>query len=512
MSFKVGLRLDPHADPSFRLDPEKMLPRARSPESPAPRAPPPLHAESAPGPPPTQLDVHQRHSTPALHDPDEALVRRYCRLLQPTEADALFRTFEGALANAQAELKRRPPRPPLPRGWWSEPWYDLTPGAFDLGWRGARDLVVWRRVLAHARRLGFDNVELRRDLELVEPLTRPFDALIHEADLLALRIAAGIDATHLSLGDPRLSLASSLRSPAGLARLLHALGVEATHGVRAARAHRVDRWVPGPAHEETGVHALLGLLKVFLRRIDPDEALLPELSEPGHPPGPYVGDGVLLAGAPMAAEGDLLAWSEGQEALQASLQEGVAEPLYQALERRPQLLHGAALSLGLAPPAEPTPAPTLEHPLLALALLYALPATPVVPAGLEVGAAARALSPEWLERAELALSPGVRLLLALNNLRSGSAALRGGSWSPFGPRRGPLFGLRRGGGADQLLFLCNLQDAPERVPLGPLPPGFRLLLGREDQDGCPQAWVEGGPQAHSAVVSGRAFAFFAFPG
>ena len=28
MSFKVGLRLDPHADPSFRLDPEEMLPRA----------------------------------------------------------------------------------------------------------------------------------------------------------------------------------------------------------------------------------------------------------------------------------------------------------------------------------------------------------------------------------------------------------------------------------------------------------------------------------------------------
>ena len=93
MSFKVGLRLDPHADPSFRLDPEKMLPRARSPEPPAPPAPPPFHAENAPGPPPTQLDVHQGHPTLVPHDPDEALVRRYCSLLQPTEADARFRTF-----------------------------------------------------------------------------------------------------------------------------------------------------------------------------------------------------------------------------------------------------------------------------------------------------------------------------------------------------------------------------------------------------------------------------------
>ena len=369
-----------------------------------------------------------------LHDPDEALVRRYCRLLQPTEADALFRTFEGALANARKELEHRPPRAPLPRGWWSEPWYDLAPGALDLGWRGARDLVLWRRVLAHARRLGFDNVELRRDLELVEPLTRPFDALIHEADLLNLRIAAGIDATHLSLGDPRLSLASSLRSPAGLSRLLHALGVEATHGVRAARAHRVDRWVPGPAHEETGVHALLGLLKVFLRRLDPDEALLPELSQPDQRPGLYVGEGVQLSGASMAAEGDLLAWSEGQEALQASLQKRRAEPLHEALERKPQLLHGAALSLGLAPPGAPTPTSTLDHHLLALALLYALPATPVVPAGIEVGATAGALSPEWLERADLAMSPGVRLVSALNALRSAAAALRGASWSALGPK------------------------------------------------------------------------------
>jgi hypothetical protein len=512
MSFKVGLRLDPHADPSFRLDPEKMLPRTRAPTLPPPAAPPPFYAENAPGPPPTQLDVHQGHRAAIIHDPDQELIRRYCRLLQPTEADALFRTFERALDNAREELKRRPPRPPLPRGWWSEPWYDLAPGAVELGFAGARDLVGWRRVLAHARRLGFDNVELRRDLELVEPLTRPFDALIHEADLLSLRIAAGIDATHLSLGDPRLSLASSLRSPAGLSRLLHALGVEATHGVRAARAHRVDRWVPGPAHEETGVHALLGLLKVFLRLLDPDEALLPELSQPGRPPGPYVGDGVMLGGAPMAAQGDLLAWSEGQEALQASLQKSRAELLHQALDRRPQLLHGAALSLGLAPPGEATPAVFLEHHLLALALLYALPGTPVVPAGIEVGAPAGALTPEWLERADLSLSPGVLLVAALNSLRATSAALHGVRWAPFGPSSGPVLGIRRGGGADQVLFLGNLGDQPERVPLGPLPLGFRLLLGREDQNGRARVWIEGGPHSSSAVIMGRAFGFFSFPG
>lgn len=342
--------------------------------------------------------------------------KRLCRLLAPSDWVALYAAFTGAVVEA---VEARPERwrlrdQNLPAGWFKTPWYALRPGDLD---HDARD------VLDRVRRLGFENVFLQEDFAGRDPFV---ESIVDAAGSSDLRVVMGLELAQTALaGLPRD--ARFLREVLGL------LAREMNLGILGAEAHHPERWSAILAGDARA-HAFFGLMKLFMHLVGPREIAVPDLDVPVSDAISWFGGWVQLGGEPFSAEGDLIRWREGTEALGEAVRSGSRRPIEAALSNVPAVGHHGSFLVSLQEP---------DDPVLAAALLYFLPATPLV----EHAAASAYLA-------------------ELNGLRKAKASLRGGRLIPLDlPDDRTLAWARCRPDSESLLLAANLHAEERCVAL-----------------------------------------------
>lgn len=427
---------------------------------------------------PSELEPPQlRHVEPWSED-DRAYALSLCRRVNRKEAPRIFRVFRRALVEASAEHHARWAARDQAIGprWAADPWYFVEPEWMIS--RGLRaDLHALVGVLEHARWLGFRNVGLSADLNTTSIIVPQFEGLMRRAVELELRVATGLDPERLAGHDPGRSWAHELDRPRAIGRLLGLLAHELNLGVLGARTLHVDRWLStvrtrGASSE---AHALLALIKLFVRLVGAREVVIPELTTPTPEIGRFFGDTVQIHGASVPAEGDVAHWWSGMRGLRSTLAERTKQPLIDALQDRPQLLGGGSLYGSLEHPDErylrPRPGEPsrvrdllggdLTRVALSLACLYALPATPAIYAGIELGGRFT-FSPPSLSAGDG--EPISRALRELNDLRARSPALQRGAYVPLSTSRDEILAwIRQLSGAETVLFVANLSPRSKTV-------------------------------------------------
>ncbi len=295
--------------------------------------------------------------------------RRLCRRLAPRDWRRLLAVFVDAVDEARAHrsARWRARDAQLPRRWSHAPWLYVDPRGASVGFEAEFEL---------ARALGFANVGLLANVgpDLATGSIGPLERVLDRARALDLRIAVGVDfgGADPRFGDPAV--------PHVLARVLRTLGREASLGVLGARPHRLDRWLPS----RDAAHHVHALIKLFLRSVGDREIVIPEIA-PTASPVAFAGGALVVHGEETTREGDLVPWYDAADALRAALTGGDSGALVEALRHRPRVLHGAAMSIALDPDdaaERPSLAALVDHDprrlALAYALLYAMPATPIV--------------------------------------------------------------------------------------------------------------------------------------
>lgn len=188
-----------------------------------------------------------------------------------------------------------------------------------------------------------------------------------------------------------------LRNPVLLRLILAELGNEAALGSLGRIVDSVDAWFPTPGEggeegaqeaDEHTQHALLGLLKLYLRLLGPRQILIPDVAS--ERATDYLGRLATIAGTPTTSEGDVHLWLDATRGLRESLRQRDRGAVELALAGRPTL------------PESVVPVIPIEHPALgernanvhggdplriALSLfgLYMFPGTPLILAGSELG-------------------------------------------------------------------------------------------------------------------------------
>lgn len=307
-----------------------------------------------------RLDHHWKLIATWLGEDDLAYARRLCRQLAPDDWRHLLALFADALLRARFDRDQRwrDRDRQLPEGWAERPWYYVDP------WHGAAEL-------AHAKDLGFENVALLTDVRADVSQSRNvrLERLIEKSRELDLRVAIGVD-----FG----AAPDDLTDWCG--GVFKTLAAEANLGILGLRTHGVDRWLADPQR----AHTLHALIKLFLRMLGRREIVIPEIS-PKANVLPFAGGGVVVRGKTTTSEGDLLHWHDAMDALRDAVKRGNVEPLMKVLDKRPRVLNGANLTVSIEHHDEPNRASLatmVDHDPVrlagALALLYALPATPIV--------------------------------------------------------------------------------------------------------------------------------------
>lgn len=340
--------------------------------------------------------------------------KRLCRLLAPSDWASLYAVFTAAVVEAieaRPERWRRRDEGLLP-GWFTEPWYalDVRPR------RVAQDLD-------RVHQLGFENVFLQEDFAAQTPF---IESLLDTAGERDLRVVMGVELK-------QAALAGLSRDAQRLAEVLGLLAREVNLGVLGAEAHHPDRWAALLAGD-TRAHALCGLMKLFMHLVGPRETVVLDVDVPASDAVSWFGGWMQVDGEPFSGEGDLVRWREGAEALRETLRSGVRTPLEAALYEVPAVGRHGAFLVSLEE--------TVES-VLGAALLYFLPATPVV----EHGAASDYLA-------------------TLNAVRRTRAALSGGGLAPMDlPDDRTLAWVRTRPDSEPLLLLANLHTAERRLVL-----------------------------------------------
>lgn len=421
-----------------------------------PRSEPPRGRESRTLPPPVELG---RKTAPALYrsahfeDPssllsaeDVELAKRLCHRIDGEGWPRLYAAFFDELSQALAEREHgaTPQHPGLEPDWSAEPWCYVRPEEAPAGEVEGADGPPG---LVEARRLGFRNVALLGSLDGLD-----LDRVGSAAQALGLRVT-----TELTLDE----VAHRIHEPSWLAGTLRVVASEVRRGVMGVRTHGIDRVDLSASAPEGGSpsgHAFQALLKLFLRTLEPEEIVVPELQRPSQEAQLQAGGALELRGLSAPAEGDLVHWFEGMSALRAALARGDRAPLDEVLAAPPVLLHGARRLCSLE--HHDTPGTLLElvgtsaeRLALAFALLYAMPATPAVYA-----------------KAARALPAGRATLRSLNRLRRSSTALSHGDLTALGATRPEallwLRGRPEAPGAP-LVLAANLSERPLALEVAP---------------------------------------------
>lgn len=311
---------------------------------------------------------------------DLAYARQLCRRLNADAWPRLLLVFADALLRAQFERpeKWRLRDERLRETWSLEPWYYLDP---RRGHGASFERV--ERELVRIRELGFANLALLANVgpDLLAGGTSELERFMNRTHELGLRVAIGVDLS--TIHDPSSWwIRGDLHDPDVLERVFRTLGQEANLGVLGTRTHGVDHWLD--PHHLDDAHTLHALLKLFLKKLTSREILMPEVDANADPLA-FTGGGVTVRGEATTTEGDLVHWRAAMDGVRHALVHRDTRALEDALEARPEPLFGAQLiaslehhddlgaaSLGALVDHDP------QRIALAYALLYMLPATPVV--------------------------------------------------------------------------------------------------------------------------------------
>lgn len=392
---------------------------------------------------------------------DEA--KRLCRLISPARWQELYFAFVSSVVRGSEARPRKwvVRDAALSAGWFGEPWYAIDPD--DLRFPGELEQSGLKRLAAEMTRihaLGFRNLAL--DYDMIAPCT-VLEDMVERGRTLGMRIAMGID-VHRQL------VSSMPLDGRLLAEMLEVVAREVNSGFLGAAAHEVDRWAERLAGPHKA-HALFSLIALFVHTIAPRDIIIPEISSRPDDLDRWF------------SEGDALHWATGSQAIDRALDAGRRVALDAALDSRPTPLYGHRLLLEVRKRRRDP-----QQRALAAALLYAMPATPLV--------GHRATS---------------SILVALNALRRMHPALARGSLQTIDLEdRRTLAWVRRAPAHGPIVFIANLSDeartvrvsaaqlqlgpksslrrlmsAPERTPIALALPlalklpahGFALLLG-----------------------------------
>jgi glycosidase len=136
----------------------------------------------------------------------------------------------------------------------------------------------------------------------------------------------------------------NLTEPAVLKELFRLLATEANLGILGRCPEAVAFWVktagtPGIHLPET--HALLALIKLFLKGLGPRQVIIPTVFSHTPEAATYCGHTTEILGHPTTSEGDLFVWLEGSLALRTSVYLEDKAAIEQALRQLPDLPPGS---------------------------------------------------------------------------------------------------------------------------------------------------------------------------
>jgi hypothetical protein len=435
---------------------------------------------------------------------DRAYAKRLCRVLNPAAWPTIFAAFVDAVVRGRLsrpeKWEARDQR--LPPGWSRDPWFyisvdRLARSRFRLEgpYPSTNPGIQW------VRDMGFLNMALLDAFgegHLFSEDRGTFEEVIDIARQLGMRVAVraehtvefpNVKATKLDpYGDP-VFIAHALQLVAREVNL-GVLGIRLPTGVLdVASSSRIK--VRGPSFQERE-HAFHALLKLYARLIGPKEVVIPELARHGSSDQKVLGGQVILNNEATSAEGDTLHWHEGMMGLRAALSLRSKRVIERELRLVPEVLNNVTLMVSLDYHIRSylDPVSQSSEPLskllrgnnrriaTALAMLYIMPATPVV-----------------YDQVELGVDPFPLLLRSLNRLRMRTGPIERREFQVVPVPHDDLvvwavnkmgFGfllvanLGRVRVVDQLLFVDPAEPRPYALRPGVLSPVSTLQVGKLD--------------------------------